>query len=607
MNVTGSNQTLPNRPILDVAFDPKSMNTADAPAIGYAAVGGFNANTPSNPGHVFRVSCDVNCASFTWQDKTGNLPDVPVDSIIVNPNFPNQVFAGTDFGLYFTDNVSAASPTWFKFVNGIPSTMIWDMQIDRGATTLSVWTRSRGAYVWQLPLGPLDAANRLAQTITFPAISAKTYGAADFAPGATASSGLPVSYVTTGPCTIVAGNVHITGAGSCDVTAKQGGNVQYLPAADVTRTFAIGKATLTVVANGTRQYSDPNPTFVPQYTGFVSPDTPASLATAPTCSSTASTTSAPGSYPVTCSGGDDPNYTFAYGSGTLTVTAEDARAAYNGNSLFWTSGVNSNTATVTLSAAVLDITAAADDPATDANAGDVRNAKVTFVDRETGTPFAGCSNLPVGLVNADDSKTGVATCTTSLTIPNGNQTGGEQFSVGIVVTGWYTRNDAADDTVVSIAQPIPSNFVTGGGHLVLSSSAGLVPGAADSKSNFGFSVKYNKAGTNLQGNVRVIVRNGGRVYQIKGNAISSMGVSGSAANLTGKASIQDVTDPGNAVSVDGNATLQLWMTDGGDPGFLDTLAVQVLDKNGGVWFSSNWNGKSTVEQLLGGGNLAVRS
>ena len=45
-----------------------------------------------------------------------------------------------------------ASPTWYRFNNGLPNAMIWDMQIDRGATTLSLWTRSRGAYVWPLPV-----------------------------------------------------------------------------------------------------------------------------------------------------------------------------------------------------------------------------------------------------------------------------------------------------------------------------------------------------------------------------------------------------------------------------------------------------------------------
>jgi hypothetical protein len=150
VNVTGGNVVLPNRPILDVAFDP---TTTTAP-IGYAAVGGFNANTPTTPGHVYQVVCTTDCASFTWNDKTGNLPDIPVDSIIANPKFPEQVFAGTDWGLYFTNDITAAIPTWSRFDNGLPHSMIWDMQYDRGFTTLSVWTRGRGAYVWPLPSGP---------------------------------------------------------------------------------------------------------------------------------------------------------------------------------------------------------------------------------------------------------------------------------------------------------------------------------------------------------------------------------------------------------------------------------------------------------------------
>ncbi len=151
VDVTDGNTVLPNRPVLNVALDP-TVAAANVP-VGYAAVGGFNANTPTMPGHVFQVTCGANCGSFTWLDKTGNLPDIPVDSIIVNPNFPQQVFAGTDFGLYFTDDITAASPTWYRFNNGLPNTMIWDMQIDRGSTTLSLWTRGRGAFAWPLPIG----------------------------------------------------------------------------------------------------------------------------------------------------------------------------------------------------------------------------------------------------------------------------------------------------------------------------------------------------------------------------------------------------------------------------------------------------------------------
>ena len=151
VNVTGNNTVVPLRPVLGIALDP-TVSAANLP-VGYAAVGGFDANTPTMPGHVFQVTCTADCGSFTWANKTGNLPDIPVDSIIVNPNNAQQVFAGTDWGVYYTDDITVASPTWQRFENGIPHAMVWDMQIDRGSTTLSVWTRSRGAYVYPLAGG----------------------------------------------------------------------------------------------------------------------------------------------------------------------------------------------------------------------------------------------------------------------------------------------------------------------------------------------------------------------------------------------------------------------------------------------------------------------
>ena len=75
--------------------------------------------------------------------------------------------------------------------------------------------------------------------------------------------------------------------------------------------------------------------------------------------------------------------------------------------------------------------------------------------------------------------------------------------------------------------------------------------------------------------------------------------------FNGKASIQDITNPLLPVSIDGNATLQVTMTDAGEPGSSDTIALTVWNKNGGVWFSSKWDGTKTVEQTIGGGNLVV--
>lgn len=145
VDVTDNNNVLPNRPILDV------VTAADTATTAYAAVGGFDQNTPITPGHLFEVICNSDCSSFSWLNKTGNLPNIPVDSVMVNPNIIGMVFAGTDWGLYYTSDITVDSPVWFRFTAGLPSVMIWDMTIDRGATTLALFTRSRGAYVWPLP------------------------------------------------------------------------------------------------------------------------------------------------------------------------------------------------------------------------------------------------------------------------------------------------------------------------------------------------------------------------------------------------------------------------------------------------------------------------
>jgi hypothetical protein len=144
VNVTDGNTVLPNRFVLDVATDPVD------PLTGYAVMAGFDQNTPSTPGHVFQVKCTANCASFAWRNVSGNLPNIPVNSVIVNPKRPKQVFAGSDWGLYYTDDVDANPVVWNKHT-GLPNVMIWDMTMDRGFTTLAVWTRSRGAWVWPFP------------------------------------------------------------------------------------------------------------------------------------------------------------------------------------------------------------------------------------------------------------------------------------------------------------------------------------------------------------------------------------------------------------------------------------------------------------------------
>lgn len=161
VDVTGGNAVLPNRPVMDVVTDlalPLGAAGTDGgtldptPRAAYAALGGFDQNTPSQPGHIYQLQCEDHCATAQWRNISGNLPNIPANSVAINPNVPKQVFAGTDWGLYYTDDAFAEDVVWQRFDNGLPRVMIWDMAVDRGFTTLAVFTRGRGAWAWPLPL-----------------------------------------------------------------------------------------------------------------------------------------------------------------------------------------------------------------------------------------------------------------------------------------------------------------------------------------------------------------------------------------------------------------------------------------------------------------------
>lgn len=312
------------------------------------------------------------------------------------------------------------------------------------------------------------------------------------------------------------------------------------------------------------------------------------------------TTAAPGSYPVTVTVTDESGGS-ATTSFTLVVTQEDAGATYSGDMLAF-AAPGGSTANVLLRATVQDSSLI---PAFgDTQAGDVRNASVSFMEGATDL----CGPLPVALINSDTT-TGTANCTASFEL------GAHQIDV--YVNNYYTGVTTA---IVEVAEANGS-FVTGGGYLAIDKSAGLYPAETGSKMNFGFNVNYKNA-KNIQGHVNILFRSGGRTYQIKSTAIDSLGIalkkstgngvcSGppsatcfGVADFRSKANLTDVTDPLAPVSLGGNLTLQMTMTDEGDPGSADTLGITLWDANKLV-FSSEWRGSKTVEQTLAGGNLVV--
>ena len=156
----------------------------------------------------------------------------------------------------------------------------------------------------------------------------------------TASSGM-MTYGGTAPTIspIYSGFVNSDSAASlttqptCSTTAVSASPVGSYPStcsgatdpnyaiAYVPGTVKVDPAPLTITAsNGTMVIGGTPPTISPSYNGFVNSESASSLTTQPTCSTAATSGSAVGTYPSTCSGAADPNYAISYVSGSVTVT-----------------------------------------------------------------------------------------------------------------------------------------------------------------------------------------------------------------------------------------------------------------------------------------------
>ena len=193
---------------------------------------------------------------------------------------------------------------------------------------------------WALPVGTGDnTTNNVTATISgfgsfsagavpqvqpfvFNALPAKTYGDADFNGGATSlNTTQPIIYSSsnTAVATIVNGNIHITGAGTTDITASQATDGFY-PAASATKTLTVNKAVLTITADNKLKFeSQANPTLTATYTGLVLSETRSVLLTPAVLTTTAVTASPPGTYPITVSGATSNNYDITFVNGILTV------------------------------------------------------------------------------------------------------------------------------------------------------------------------------------------------------------------------------------------------------------------------------------------------
>ncbi len=113
------------------------------------------------------------------------------------------------------------------------------------------------------------------------------------------------------------------GANTCSGASDPAYVITYAPG-----TASVHPAPLTITASsGSFTQGGNVPAITAQYSGFENGDTSSSLTTPPACSTTATSSSAPGAYPSTCGGAVDPNYAITYVPGSVTVSAAPATLA----------------------------------------------------------------------------------------------------------------------------------------------------------------------------------------------------------------------------------------------------------------------------------------
>jgi hypothetical protein len=111
-----------------------------------------------NPNTVYLSMSDVNSKPRIWKlnnaesdapvwiNISGNLPaSLPVNSIIINPLDSTEMVAGTDFGLYVTNNEGI---TWVK-ENAIPNVSVFSISLHPQSGKFVIFTHGRGAFTAQ--------------------------------------------------------------------------------------------------------------------------------------------------------------------------------------------------------------------------------------------------------------------------------------------------------------------------------------------------------------------------------------------------------------------------------------------------------------------------
>lgn len=139
-NWTKVSGNLPRRWVTRVIADLWDANTA------YVCLSGYRHF--DDMAHIYKTTDK----GQTWTSVSGDLPDVPVNDLILDPDAQNTWYIATDVGVLVTYNGGA---TWEPFGTDLPNVPILDLTLHAPTRTLAAATFGRSMFKAALPL-PTD-------------------------------------------------------------------------------------------------------------------------------------------------------------------------------------------------------------------------------------------------------------------------------------------------------------------------------------------------------------------------------------------------------------------------------------------------------------------
>jgi hypothetical protein len=130
----------PGRFITRIVADPTNVNAA---IVSYS---GFNALTPSTPGHIFRVTVDPASGGVTFTSLDHDLGDLPINTIAFD-HLRGDVYAATDFGPLV---LRRASTQWAVAGAGFPEVVMVDLKIVPERGVLVAATHGLGIFTLKI-------------------------------------------------------------------------------------------------------------------------------------------------------------------------------------------------------------------------------------------------------------------------------------------------------------------------------------------------------------------------------------------------------------------------------------------------------------------------